>query len=110
MRKSIDEIEYMKIHVPTLRERAAQQGVALTDDVMRLLHDVSIAVQRVHNAATVLRNADRPTRAAERVLGGLLATQRTLRNTVVTGELDELRNLYLSRISAKIAEIRKKLS
>jgi len=110
VRKKADEIAYLKVHVPTLRARAAEEGIELTDDVMRLLHEVSIAVQRVHNAATVLRNADRPTRAAERVLGGLLATQRTLRNTVVTGELDELRNLYLSRISAKIAEIRKKLS
>ena len=79
MRKKVDEIAYLKVHVPTLRERAAEEGIELTEDVMRLLHEVSIAVQRVHNAATVLRNADRPTRAAERVLGGLRCATRWLR-------------------------------
>ena len=110
MRKNLRDIEYMKIHVPTLLALAAQRGVQIDDALLTVLRDVSNAVQRVHNVPVILQRASNPTRSPERVLGGLLAAERTLRDTSVAGALDEQRKMYLARISAKIAEIRKKLS
>lgn len=98
--------QHLKIHVDTLIALASERGIPLPDEFLKLLRDVSIAVQRVNNVPHILARSYRLGRSPHRIQRGLQRAWRTLVDTPAAGDLDILRRAYIERLRQRYYEVR----